>query len=302
MNRNPFSIFLAALALILSVAATAEAQAPALHTDLAFDKAYYAYGKPIGATVTVTSEAAGEILITEGFSEKDYYLYLRITDPSGKIVASKASGTMEDTDHAYGPLPVIFHNGRYVETAFCEAVAPGWKAISRADDLRAYYDFPLPGQYAAEVLIAAATYKAVPCDARDGAWQGVLRSQMKFIYVEGATEVEILPQYWLKAWQDGRYLFENLTAVIWPRPGGSVDEYDWTSIRLNNVPAARVVKLYAPLKKKYYLLASFSKQRAIQSLGPFEIGKSYPVRVTGKFKTSGYFGGARQVQILGLQK
>jgi hypothetical protein len=302
MNRNAFSSLLTVLALTLFSAATAEAQAPALRTDLVFDKAYYAYGKPIGATVTVTSEAAGEILITEGFSEKDYYLYLRITGPSGKIVASKAAETMGDTDHAYGPLPVIFLNGRYVETAFCEAVPPGWTASSRTDDLRAYYDFSLPGQYSAEVLIAAATFKEAPCDANDGAWQGALRSKMKFIYVEGTTEVEIVPHYWLKAWQDGRYLFENLNAVIWPRPGGNVDEYDWTSITLNNVSAARVVKLYAPLKKKHYLLVSFSKQKAIQSLGPFEIGKSYPARVTGKFKTSGYFGGARQVQILGLQK
>jgi hypothetical protein len=302
MNRNPFSILLTVLALALFIATAAEGQAPALRTDLVFDKAYYGYGKPIGATVTVTSQAAGEILITEGFSEKDYSFYLRITDPSGKIVASKASETSGDTYHAYGVLPVIFYNGRYIEAAFCEAVPSGWTASSRADDLRAYYDFSLPGQYSAEVLIAAATYKGLPCDVNDRAWQGALRSEMKFIYVEGVTEVEIIPQYWLKAWQDGRYLFENLNAVIWPRPGGSVDEYDWTSIALNNVPAAKVVKLYAPLKKKYYLLASFSKQKAIQSLGPFVIGKSYPARVTGKFKTSGYFGGARQVQILGLQK
>lgn len=302
MKRNPFTILLTLLGLALIIAATAEGQAPALRTDLLFDNAYYGYGKPIGATVTVSSDAAEDILITEGFSEKDYYFYLRITDPSGKIVASKASGAAAGIYHPYGPLPVILYNGRHIETGFCEALPPGWTRSSRADDLRAYYDFSLPGNYAAEVLISAATYKQAPCDVNDRAWQGAVRSQMKFIYVEGATEVEIIPQYWLKVWQDGRYLLENLRVVIWPRAGGTVEKYDWTSIKLNNVEAAKVLKLYAPLKKKHYLLASFSKQKAIQSLGAVEIGKRYPVRVVGKFKTSGYFGGAQQVQIVGLQK
>jgi hypothetical protein len=299
MNGKTLSILMTVLALPLFVAATAGAQAPPLRVDLAFNKAYYADKEPVRATVTVTSEASGEILITQGFSKKNFNLYIRITDPAGRFVASKVTKISADTDHAYGPLPFIVQGGRYVETAFCEAIPPGAKRISRAEDLRIYYDFSLPGQYVAEVLIPAAIYKKAPCDANDEAWQGVLRSKRQIITVEGSTKVKLSATLWPRSWRAEKGGVMNVK--IWPQTGWTVDDYDPASIRLNNVPAARVEK--ASDGGTSVLLVTFRSSDVFESLGTVEAGKFYPVRITGKMRNTGeYFGGMRLVKVTGSRQ
>jgi len=299
MNGKPLSILMTVLALTLFSAASAGAQAPPLRVDLAFDKTYYIDKEPVRATVTVTREASGEILITQGFSKKNFNLYIRITDPTGRSVASKATKISAETDHAHGPLPFIVQGGRYVETAFCEAIPPGAKRISRAEDLRIYYDFSLPGQYVAEVLIPAATYKRLPCDANDEAWQGVLRSNKQVITVEGSTKVKLSETLWPRSWRTDKGGVMNVK--IWPQAGWTVDAYDPASIRLNNVPAARVEK--ASESGASVLLATFKSSDVFESLGTVEAGKFYPVRISGKMRNTGeYFGGMRLVKITGSRQ
>jgi len=99
-------------------------------------------------------------------------------------------------------------------------------------------------------------------------------------------------------WQDGRYIAPNVKVIIWPEEERKVEDYDKESIRMNNVEAERVRKLYSFKKKQHYLLAFFNKQEAINSLGDVERGQWYPARISGRLTSGEYFGGSRQVRIV----
>lgn len=301
-NEKPFSILMAVMVLTLLIVAAArmaEAQVPPLSVDLAFNKTYYADKERIRATVTVSNKADGKIFITKGFSKKNFCHYIRITDPAGRFLASKPAKTITPNDHSYGPLPFIARGDGYIETAFCEAIPKGWK-ISQTEDLRDYFDFFLPGRYVAEVLIPAATYKEIPCDAKDEVWQGAMTSKSShIIYVEGSTKVQLSEMQWPPSWRTDKD--RDMTVTIWPRTGWTVEDYDAASIRLNNVPATRVEKTLEG--KTSVLLVTFKRSDVFESLGTVETGKLYAVRISGKMRNTGeYFGGMRLVKINSSKK
>jgi hypothetical protein len=90
------------------------------------------------------------------------------------------------------------------------------------------------------------------------------------------------------------FILPNVKVVIWPQNGQTVDAYQKDSIRLNNVAAREVLKLYSVLKKQHYLLAFFNKEDAINSLGEVQVGQWYPVEISGKTTSGKFFGGARE--------
>jgi hypothetical protein len=155
----------------------------------------------------------------------------------------------------------------------------------------------LPGYYSAEVQVSAMTFKEAPCNVNDYKWLGVLKSETKYFYMEGSTEVDIIPKLWRLPWKDGRYLVPDIAVTVWPQEGKTVDDYKMDSIKLNNVAAKEVVKMYSFLRKKHYLLALFNKQDAISSLGPVEVGQWYPVVISGSLKSGEPFGGGEKVRI-----
>lgn len=265
--------------------------------DLSFDKASYSYGEPVGMEVVVSNEGVGDILISKGFSTKTYYLEMRVVDPAGRVlVATKKEPSSEFPDAR--PLGFSEFNGKIIRVGRCEVVSGGWEQVSRTEDLRAYYDLGLPGYYSAQVQLSAMTFKGAPCDVNDYEWKGVVKSETKFFYVHGGTKVDVEPPWWRLAWRTGDPILPNVKVVIWPPEGKTVDIYQKGSIRLNNVPAKEVVKLYSFLKRKHYLLAFFEKRDAVNSLGTVQVGEHYPVVISGRLTSDQFFGGGDKIKVV----
>ena len=89
-----------------------------------------------------------------------------------------------------------------------------------------------------------------------------------------------------------------MKVAVWPEAGETVESYLQEGIKLNNVPAVKVIKLYSFWKRQYYLVAFFNKEDAINSLGQVELYQSYPVILSGSMVDGTTFGGAYNVKIV----
>jgi hypothetical protein len=292
------------------------AQPPGIDIDLVFDNAslYFGFGEPIALEAVVRNESGAGIWISEGFSKRVFYRQLRMIDPSGRLLLPKLNApspappgaepsaeqfAVEAPDAPAYPWRRV--GDRVVRGGFCEELPEGWSSEAwqeRAEDIRDYYDISLPGYYSAQVQVAVKVFKGSVCELKDYQWEGLLKSETVYFYVEGATRVEMVPELWRLAWQTGDPILPNVKVVIWPPEGKTVDVYRKESIRLNNVPAKEVVKLYSFLRRKHYLLALIDKQDAINSLGPIQVGQRYPVVLSGTLKNGQFFGGAQKIKIV----
>jgi hypothetical protein len=276
------------------------AESPAIHIDLSFNNSFYEYGEPIGVEVTVTNESGEDLLISKGFSSMVYYMQMRVIDPANHLLLAKHDEFHDEFPDA-PPVPFVFYEGHFIRAASCEVLPAGWQEMSQTDDIRDFYEMNLPGYYSAQVQISAMVFKGEPgdpCDINNYEWLGLLKSETQYFYVEGATEVNILPNMWRIVWKNGKYLLPNLEVVIWPEDGKTIDDYQLEGIKLNNVEAEKVWKLYSFIKKKHYLLAVFNKQEAVNSLGDVTVGQMYPARISGQLTSGAYFGGSRQIKIV----
>jgi hypothetical protein len=292
------------------------AQPPEIDIELVFDKPsrYFAFGEPIAVEALVRNESGMDIWISKGFTTRVFFRQLRIIDPAGRMLLptlnlpSPAPPDAESTADQFPieapdapPYPWRHVGDRVVRVGFCEVLAEGWTSEGwqhRAEDLREYYDISLPGYYSAQVQVPAKVFKNGVCELEDYEWQGQIKSEMAYFYVEGATEVNVLPALWRIVWQDGIYVLPNMKVAIWPPDGLTVDAYREDSIRLNNVPANEVVRLYSFLKKQHYLLAFFNKQDAINSLGEVQVGQWHSVELSGRTTRGAFFGGAQRIRIV----
>jgi len=268
------------------------AQASAISIDLTFDKYSYNYGDPVGVDIVVRN-LGGEVLISRGFSSMVYYLEMRVIDPAGRLLLANRNVEHNEFPDA-PPLPFILYQGRPIRVASCEVLPPGWFAVSQTNDLRAYYPMELPGFYSAQVQLSAMTFKGQsgdPCDVTDYQWVGVLKSETKYFFMEGNTQVQIAPDQWPLSWKNDHNI-PDVQVHISPEEGKTTDDYLKESIRLNNVVAHRVEEL-RPMLKAY-----FDRKAAIESLGAVEVDKWYPVVISGWLKSGQPFGGVYKIRIV----
>jgi hypothetical protein len=295
-----FIFIVAGVMAVLGLGGNLQAQPPDISIDLRLDNDFFVYGEPIGVEVEVCNNSGGDILISKGFTSMAYYLEMRVIDPSNQLLLAEYDGFKDELPDA-PPLGWQLYDGHPIQVADCEVFHAGCQPVSRTDDLREYYALELPGYYSAQVQLSAMVFKGAsgdPCDVNDYEWLGVLKSETQYFYVEGSTEVKIVPEKWRIVWQNGKYLLPNLEVVIWPEDGKTIDDYQQEGIRLNNVEAEKVWKLYSFIKKKHYLLAFFNKKEAVKSLGDVTVGQSYPARISGRLTSGKYFGGSRQIKIV----
>ena len=235
-----------------------------------------------------------------------YYKEMRVVDPAGRLLLAKREEEHEEFPDA-PPVPFILSkDGLPTQAAECEVLPAGWSRSTRADDLWANYPLKLPGDYSTQVQLSAMTFKRNELEAIDQCYGnindheslGAFKSETKYVYIAGSTEVDIIPKWWLHWWKDGLYFIDDIAVTVWPAQGKTVEDYRTDGIQLNNVAAKKVVKKYSFLKKKYYLLALFDKKKAINSLGPIEVGKSYPVVMSGMLKSNEFWGGSEKIRII----
>lgn len=274
------------------------AEAPAIRIDLKLDeppsyyrdKPYYRVQDPIKASVAVSNNSGKSLFVSKGFSSKSFYLEMRVVDPAGRLLIPKAVGERAEVPDA-PPLPFALHQDRLVRVAPCEILLPGPRPLQRARDLKQFYSMSLPGFYSAQVQVSTMVFKGEVCDIHDYQWLGMLKSDMIYFYVEGKTKVEIIPSQWSLAWKTKKEI-RRVEVLISPTEGVRVDDFKIETIRLNGVSAKGVEKV------RTGLMAFFEPNECIESLGPVEVGKSYPVVISGRLRSGQPFGGGQRVQIV----
>jgi hypothetical protein len=311
MRKSTLSfLIIIGVAVLIGSGGQLRAQSPPLSVTIEFlDGNYYDYGTPIRTKVTLTNTSTGPIYIKDGYSSLpgfrylNLFLYVRLIDPAGRVLLPLPQIDMPVEAPDAGPLPFVLDNNNLpVQAALCEVLGSG-QNLQQTDDLTKYYEMKLPGYYSARVELSAMTFiknignPEPACDINKYDGLGVVKSETKYIYAQGHTEVNIIPQWWVIEWKDGKYLIDDIAVTIWPEVGKTVDDYS-TTVLLNNLKAKKVVKMYSILRKQNYLLALFDKRKAINSLGPVAKGNWYSVVISGMLKTNQFFGGGQQVKII----
>ena len=284
----------------------AQDQHPGINITLNFDKESFAYGESVGVTVEVKNVSGGDIWIApEGFSSKVFYRHLWIYDPTGRLLQLKPMGNppegspppedsqVESPDAP--PLPWVVTPGGMVRAAFCESLDAGWESApwqKRTEDLREHYALELPGYYLFHVEIPVTIFTTSPCNINQPLWSGRLKSDPQSIYIQGSTQVKVIPNKWHLKWKEEGKKEKHVKVEILPEAGKTVDDYQLESIRLNNLEALKVKASRSKIK------VSFSRKEAIESLGAVEVGKSYPVVISGRLKNGLPFGGGQKIRIV----
>jgi hypothetical protein len=287
--RKTILIFLALLFTFSSYAGWAAD--PNVTVNLSLNKAYYVNGEPIIARVTV-SNPGGSLWVNDGFSSTIFHHELKVTDPAGRVLGFKMAAAPEP--HGMYPVPQMLFGGSAQPAAPCEILTAG--SLTDYGDIQSNFDFSLPGTYMAQVQVSMMVFQtATPapapywCQLTNYLWQGVLESQVVSFYVEGKSIVKMDPPLWYMS----PVATDVVRAQVFPDPG--LRSIDPNMIYLNTVGSTSVVN------KGAYLEATYSAVEALQSLGTgLQLGRTYPVRISGWTRTGGFFGGTGKVALTGL--
>ena len=280
------------------------AGAPAVNIDLNLDQAEYEAGTQVGLTVVVTNND-DDLLISEGFGTKTYYLEMRVVDPAGQLLLP-----MRDEEHDEfpdtPPLAWVLYNGQHLQVADCEVLPADWDSPlpqGRIDDLKSYYDINLPGYYSVQVQLSAVVFNGDPgdpCDINNYAWKGVLKSATKFFYLQASNEINaagssapttLQPNKWKLAWLDDKKGPKKIKVEIRPQGDLKVVDFNAGSIKLNNL---------APLKikeKNKKIELEFDSKLALESLGDVQVNQWYRVLISGRLISGAPFGAEQEIQI-----
>ena len=271
------------------------AQPPDIHIDLNFDKTSYAYGEPVGVEVVVTNDGE-ELLINKGFSSLVYYLHMRVIDPAGRLLMGKRDEIHDEFPNT-PPLPYVEDDeGNLIQVADCEALPHGSLPPSQTEDLRAHYALDLPGNYSAQVQLSVMIFKGAaeaPCNVNDYEWLGVLESEIRYFRLQGNTEgVKVIPNQWKLSWKDDEKKTPDVQVQLIAEAGKTLEDYDPTSIRLNNLEPVSV-RILSPTLKVY-----FNAREAMEKLGNVEVGQWYWVLISGRFKNGQPFGFEEKIRVV----
>jgi hypothetical protein len=293
-----YSLIIAGLIILTSDESTVWAQAPPIKIGLNFEaekfdrsgKPFYRFGESVRASLEVRNESSRELRVSKEFLSKSFYLEMKIVDPAGRLLIAKSDGFHDEFPNA-PPLPHVLHQGRLIRSAPCELLKPGKLASQSVKDLGKYYSMELPGHYSAQVQVSLMVFKDPLCNIHDYSWLGILKSEMRYFYMEGKTKVSVVPDQWNLAWQRETKPVP-VKVFIDPEKGRSVEDYRKDSIYLNKVPSKGIEKTGSGL------IAFFDARECLASLGQAEMGQEHPVVITGRLKNGQPYGGGQMVRIV----
>lgn len=192
------------LATFLAAVGDATAQEPPLRAALALtgsirsDKLVYHVDNTIGAVIELANLSASVPVITsEGFSLGDFILYLKFSDPDGKLITSEHLGVHSGSGtHVGPPASVLVRNMETGELELrhsenVEILPGGWTYRSSPVEISRFYgtfQAPItPGRYDVMAAIPMRTYPEIdyPDSAGGGAveigrsiWSGEITSNV----------------------------------------------------------------------------------------------------------------------------
>ena len=307
------------LLVFLCLVSTAAAAPPQISIDLALDKAdaassspVYNLGEPIGITVTASYDAdntgAPSLLVSQGLQATDFYLNIRVLDPSGNLLLSRHENYEPEAPDA-PPLRKVYYNGAFFKVKDCEVLQPGWTETEVTGDIRGYYDFTMPGWYSLQVQVFTAVFNQSSgnniCFKGDYQFQGMLKSQTRFLYIDQDTDqAKVIPANWNIKWTETTKKWQKWRRKVhkkWQRKvqvqlrtakGENTGSYDLSSITLNYVPVV-YSKALKPMVKAF-----FNAKEVMATLGDVQVGQQYPVNIRG-LKNGAPFLKVKQVTIVG---
>ena len=198
-----------------------------------FDKDYFDSAEPMGVTITAVNTTGKYLLVNKGFSSKLFHLEMRLIDPAGRLLLPKCDQPRTEFPDA-PPLGFVLCDGVPTRIAPYEVLPPDWSVTQRTDDLRDCYTIKLSGHYSAQVQLSVMVFRESniepivdPCygDIKNYESLEVVKSEPQTLYKQGSTEVNVIPKYWLRAWQDGLHLIPDIAVTIWPGEGRVADDY-----------------------------------------------------------------------------
>lgn len=295
MKRTATYLIVIAL-MLTAVCSSAYAEFP-ISIQMSFNKPSYQFGEQVGLAVNVTNNTGRDLRITKGFCSKTFFLEMRVIDPAGRLILPDRGIPHDETPDA-PPLAFCQKNdGSTTQVAPYEILPAGQTCSAQTNNLLQYYNFKFPGNYSFQSQVSAMVFNEVPgepcvSDINNYEFLGTLKSETVYIHMQGGTDVDITPKQWSLSGTG------DISAIIWPEPGKTVDDYMTQYIQLNDVAAKRVLKMYSSVKDQYYLLVFFDRQQSIGSLGSVMPGNEYNVVISGMHKTGQLFGGGEKITII----
>lgn len=254
---------------------------------------YYQYDENIKVTVLVENKSSEDIVISEGFSLKNFYGEMRLIDPSGSLILPKSMEKKPDNTKSHvPPLGYIQHENKLIRAAPCEIFRRDDKIMSYTNNLTGVFNMPLPGYYSAQIQFSIIRFKEDICDIDNLVWQGLLKSDTKYFFYEGKTKIEIDPREWETAWI--KYPPRNPFKVkIFYDNKITIKNIDRESIRLNN----SVKPLGIEREEKNYLVY-FNPLECLERIQLSREKQSYPIIISGKLNNGKKFGGAQRIRLV----
>src|SRR5690349_3875744 len=129
---------------LLGIPAWAQQAPPELTVALSFNKTQYQFGDPndpLVATLVVRNVTGHEVLVSSGFANRPFELFLTFRSPSGKGVVA------EDVDHTGGegpPPTTVLVNGYLVQVDPIDVLPATFSLTVTIPDARRFYTLPSP--------------------------------------------------------------------------------------------------------------------------------------------------------------
>ena len=291
MKKTMMILLAVLIGLIPSLQLSAQETLPdSIIVDFSVDQAYYAPLTPVMATISIANNESTDFWVNSDFLTRNYYLSIKIIDPSGRSLPVKQRTGTPPPVHSMQPLGFTILGGQAVEVAPCMEMPPSIEPASV--NLREYYDLSIPGRYLAQVQLDMMAFPSGICDIGNYRWQGLVESEVISFYMGGDTAVSVSPNVWPLTWKNAISVPNAVTATLTPPTGVQVNQLETKAIYLNTVYSDDAIV------NGDSLVVHFDGRQAIDSLGMAERGKAYKVRVAGWYKGGGYFGGIADINVL----
>lgn len=249
---------------------------------------YFQSNEKINIIVSVENLSSEDIFVSEGFFLKNFYRAMRLIDSSGSLVLPMQMDRELEDGLQSPPLGYI----KSIRAAPCEMFRKNTKIGPITSDLHKNFNILLPGYYSLQIQSSTIQFKEEICDIDNFLWQGVLKSDTRYLFYEGKTEIRIDPMQWKISWK--KYprktpvKIEFFHGNKWTH--GSIG---YKTIKLNNRVEPKKIE-----RRKKSTILYFNPRSCIESLNNPVEGQFYPAIISGRLKNGRKFGGAQRIRVM----
>jgi hypothetical protein len=151
---------------------------PEIEIDLRFDREQYSEEEPIYAVIQINNKSKESIYISRETWDKNLFLEMRITDPTGRLLVARSLKPHNEFPDA-PPLAYKQHDNKIIRPLPCKAVRQGKEKPIRSGDLRDNYRLDMLGTYSVQVQLSVMVFKGEPCSLENVDGVYLIKSAMR---------------------------------------------------------------------------------------------------------------------------